>query len=263
MDNSIKLNLKIENKKPVELNTLTLSLNALSRQYDRYVKQEYSDYTKNERKLYVTKIESGCVFIELVPAIMPLLNDMNAIVGFGNFLKYSFEYFLGIREEKKYKYTKKDCSDLSEFLNQTAQDNGSNLKIDLTINGDNNNVVLLDSIKANAAQNKLAEEQKKLEEETPKLYIKQVMYWASASFYKNQKFNDRIIIESINEKPRKVFFSPDNLKNEIMNNDNKFNKNWQDLAYVVDVEVNRIMDTISSYKITKWYKDDTYNPIED
>ena len=40
------------------------------------------------------------------------------------------------------------------------------------------------------------------------------------------------------------------------------NKQWQDLAYIVDVEVSYIQDSAKEYKITKLYKEEIFDPEE-
>jgi hypothetical protein len=260
--NEIKFTLKIENKHPIELNRLTLSLNALAKQYDSYIKKDNYDYSKNERKLYITKIESGCIYIELIPVVLTLIENINSIYGFYGYMKDTFDYFLGKVEEKKYKYSKKDCEQIIEFADQIAKDNGSNVKLEVKGKNNNVNIYVLDSINSNAIQNRIKEEILQIEENEPVFIDKVVMYWASASFIRDNKYNDRIIIESIDKKPKKVFFKDDTLKNNLTKSENRFNKNWQDLAYIVDVEITKIQDTISSYKIINYYQDDTYDPME-
>jgi hypothetical protein len=52
MNEDIKLSIKIENNNPIELNQLTLSLNALACQYDIFLKKSKEfDYAKSQRKL--------------------------------------------------------------------------------------------------------------------------------------------------------------------------------------------------------------------
>lgn len=44
MSKEYKLSIKIDNNKPIELNQLTMSLNALSNQYDSLKKSDNFDY---------------------------------------------------------------------------------------------------------------------------------------------------------------------------------------------------------------------------
>lgn len=263
MNNQI-LSIKIENKDCIELNQLTLSLNAISCQYDSFLrKSDKFDYNKSQRKLYLSKLESGSVYAELLPAVIPLFEDVNSIIAFGTYLKIIYDYFLGKNNELPYKLTKKDCLELSEIVAQTANDNGSAINID--IKGNDNNIVInvlsLDSTQANAAQNRIRNYLDK-SPEPPQNYEKVLMYWANADFRKN-KINDKIIIEKIDKTPKKVIFDNEQDKLAVTTHNPKFpNKNWQDLAYNVDVMVLYIEDIVKEYKVTKVYAEETFDPEE-
>ena len=261
MTEQIKLSIKIDNKNPIELNQLTLSLNALASQYDSFLKKSSEfDYKRHERKLYISKLEMGCIYAEFVPAIIPLISDMNSILAFGKYLRDVFEYMTGIKKDLSYKLTKTDCNDLSQLVEQTATDHGSNMNI--TINGDNNillPVISLDSIKSNALQNALRKYSDQ-DSDIRSSYKKELMYWANANFTKNKAF-DKVVIEKIDSKPRKVVFDNESDKIIATSHNGRFaSKNWQDLAYVVDVEVSYIQGTPSIYKITKLYENEIFDP---
>lgn len=150
----IRLSIKIDNKNPLELNQLTVSLNALACQYDSFLRKSKTfDYHKSQRKLYISKLESGSLYAELLPVVMPLLTDFNSIVAFGYYLKDWYNYFLGEGDKPDEELTKADCADLSKIVSQTANDNGSNLDINIRGNDNVINVINISSIPANAIQN--------------------------------------------------------------------------------------------------------------
>lgn len=259
---NLKLSIKIENNNPIELNQLTISLNALARQYDSFLrKSEEFEYCKSDRRLYISKLESGCIYAELVPAIVPLFNDLNSIFSFGSYLKNTYDFFRGKEDKLIQNITKTDCNELSDFVSQTSQDNGSSINIE--VKGDNNTILCpvlkIDSLEANAIQNKIRKYLEDIEQE-PKEFTKELMYWANAAFVK-QKTTDKVIIEKIDKKPKKVVFLSEQDKSIATSyNPNFPNKQWQDLAYIVDVEVSYIQDIPKEYKITKLHKDEIFDP---
>lgn len=267
MANQIKLSIKIENKKPVELNQLAISLNSLSCQYDSFLKKSQDfDYHKSERKLYISKLETGCIYAELLPAVMPLFNELNSVLSFGQYLKNIYSYFLGKEEKLNYNLTQKDCIELSEIVGQTANDNGSNLN--MVVKGDNNTIIQqiirVDSLNANAIQNGIRKfSDNKIEQ--PKEYYKELMYWATADFIKTpNKSSNKIIIEKIDKKAKKVVFLNEQDKISATTHNKNFpHKQWQNLAYIVDLEVSYIQDIPQEYKITKLYQEETFDPEED
>jgi hypothetical protein len=71
------LSVKIENKNQIELNQLASSLNALSAQYDSFLRKSNTDYTKNDRKLYISELKQGSIIIELFSSIAARASDFN------------------------------------------------------------------------------------------------------------------------------------------------------------------------------------------
>ena len=180
----IRLSIKINNKQPIELNELTNSLNALAREYDLYCKNELK-LAKNDRRLEIVKLEQGSLLIELIPTIMPLIQETNSVFCFGKYIVETLDFFTGKSKEKDppAKYTKKNCDNINSFLNQTANDNGSTINID--VKGNNNTIILgkaIDSLESNAAQNNITKYKERLLEEEPSVKHKQAFYWESASF---------------------------------------------------------------------------------
>lgn len=89
------LRFEIKNDKPVDLNVLSNSLNALVSQYDIFLhKKSKNDYKKHDRKLLIKEVKSGSIIIDLVGTVTPLITEINAICEFGTYLKSSFDFFL-------------------------------------------------------------------------------------------------------------------------------------------------------------------------
>ncbi len=193
------LSIKINNKNSIELNQLTLSLNALACQYDSFLrKSEEFDYDKPQRKLCISKLESGSLYVELLPVMIPLLDDFNTIMAFLSYLKNIFDVFLGKTQDLFYNLTKKDCHEISNFVGQIANDSGSSINLECKGNINSPISIIINSTEANAIQNQI----RRYSENTyalPEKYSKVLMYWANACFMKN-KVNDKVIIEHIDKK---------------------------------------------------------------
>jgi hypothetical protein len=265
MDNENKLTIKISNNQPVELNQLTAAFNAFGNQYDSFLRRsDLFECDKNQRKLYISKLESGSIYAELLPVAIEAINQLNSVVEFGTYLQTCYDFFLGKSKEVKYSFTKKDLIELADIINPTANDYGSRITID--VKGNNNtNIINIDYTKANAIQNGINKNLTNLSEEKPRQYIKVLMYWASANFSeKHNNTSGKVIIEDIDKKAKKIIFENENDKILAMSSNNKFpNKNWQDLCYIVDVQVSYIGENPNLYKVTKLYAEDTYDPQEE
>ncbi len=262
----MRLTIKFSNNEPIELNQLTASLNALGNQYDNFLKKsDKFDYDKKQRKLYISKLESGSIYAELMPVIAETINQANSVIEFGTYLTDCYNYFLGTIKENKYKFSKKDLTELADIINPTANDHGGQIIID--VKGDNNhivNIINIDSTKANAIQNSLNKNSVELEEK-PRYHSKVLMSWASAIFNEKHDNNSgKVIIEAIDKKPRKVVFESERDRIFATSSNSIFsNKNWQDLGYMVDVEVAYISDKPVLYKVIKLYPEDTFDPQEE
>lgn len=262
----LKLSININNKKPIELNELTNSLNALSKEYDDYCKN-ILDLPKNDRRLEIIKLEQGSLYLELVPFISLLFQEINPVLCFGKYIIEALEFFIknSNKKDAPVNYTKKNCDNMSEFVGISANDTDSSILV--SVKGDNNTIIVqqkIDSLESNAAQNNIAKFKDQLLEEEPIMQHKQALYWAIASFSKNSKGenSDKGFIERLDFKPHKIIFDNENDRHNITKFNEKYKKDWQDLIYIVDVEAIKIQDVIKTYKIIKVYYDDTINPDE-
>lgn len=262
MSSQIKLAIRINNKRPIELNSLTNSLNALGREYDLFCKDQFGDMTKNDRKLQIVGLEKSCLLIELVPVIVPLIQEMNAVLCFGKYLIQVIDFFTdkSNAQNPPGNFGKKNCDNMTIFLEQGANDKGSNYH--LSIIGDNNTIIAerpVDCPECNIGQNNLAKYRAALLEEEPLIMHKQALYWETASFVKGSSGKrDRGIIETIDKKPRKIVFNNESDKKFMTTSSGQYQKEWQDLIYIVDVEAVKVQDIIKFYKILRIYEEDTF-----
>jgi hypothetical protein len=120
---------------PIELVELTLSLNALAKQYKSFLLNDHRTLgrkiTEADVKLYVTKIENNCILCELGGAsevlgtLMPILEYSKTFVDFLKTIVTAVEWFKKIGKSGEppkgiIPYSKKDCADFSHFLNLVA-----------------------------------------------------------------------------------------------------------------------------------------------
>jgi hypothetical protein len=258
------LRFEIKNDNPVDLNILSNSLNALSSQYDIFLsKKSKYDYKANDRKLLIKEVKNGSIIIDLIGTITPLFNEINTICEFGTYLKSGFEFFLGKISQPNYNFSKKDCSDIRNIADVTARDTNK-ANVNINIYGGNNKiyapVYVLSNTDANALQTTTKRyEDEYLQQEQQTIFMKELMYWADASFNKKKQDNvvGKIIIENIDKKAKKVVFLNKNDEIKAKTRHSKYpNTEWQDLLRRVDVEVIKIQDIIKEYKILQLYDED-------
>lgn len=262
------LSLRINNKNPLELNELTNSLNALAKEYDYFIKNEFG-YTKTDRKLEIRKLEQGSLIIDLAATVIPFMNDVNVIYDFGKHLIDTLDYFVGKTKTDVQLPLKRTCDNINNFINPVANDTGSSIIINVN-NSENTNVIVreYDNIACNAAQNHINKYKQNLLEEEPSIQRKQAFYWISASFAKTfnnatRDNSDKGVIEKFDKKAHKVIFENETDRTLMTKYNPEFQKDWQELVYIVDVEIIKIQDVIKTYKILAVHYEDTFDPQED
>ena len=159
------LRIHIENKRLVQLNDLTTSLQASQNEYKTFYKENIEQYgiEKQDIKLYINKVQEGSIKIDLMVASMPLIANCNAVIQFGNYLKCAFEYFVAKNFNGEKRYKKSTSKNIKDFLEVNAKDiEGSVIKAQQvhienhneTINETiTNNFFVLNNQDANALQN--------------------------------------------------------------------------------------------------------------
>lgn len=120
------------------------------------------------------------------------------------------------------------------------------MNISTVINGNVHLEVNLGSLEANAAQNQIRREIIELESPTSQPHEKVLLYWHQAKSDPKSNTGDRGIIESISKTPVKVIFDSEQLKVDILLND----ENPLKSAYIVDAVVETINGRPALYKIT-------------
>lgn len=251
LDDAYKLSIKINNNNPVELNRLTTSLNALSQQYNDFLLRH--NYEETEGKLYVDHIENGCISLELITDIVsPFLANINIIVEFLEYLKVGYDYLLGKKalSDLPRTFSKKEIKNFYNSLEQVAKDNGSN--INFNIKGNNNQVIFIDSVNANAMQNKAVQDIKNMQEEEttnyPETYNKVTFRWLQLKGSPESVSADKGVIEKISKNGVKVIFTDESLKQRMLNEAYPFKT-----IYLIDVQVHYSEDKAVFYEISKLY----------
>lgn len=252
MDEDAKLSIHIQNKNPIELIDLTESLLSLGGEYKRFVQRHSDLYVTSDVKLYVKEMRTGSIWTELVssavPLVAPLFENRKSIIEFAKWLKQAYDYFKGSSIEKP-QLDKTSYNNLANFLQPVAKDNGSQLNVSNTVNGQQVVNININSLEANAIQNLIQREIQQLQEPVASLKEKVVLYWYQAKNDPLSSTGDKGVIESISPQAVKVVFSPESLKmNMLYKDENPFKS-----AYIVDVMVETIENRPVLYKVVGFH----------
>lgn len=126
------LSIIINNSQPVELTSLTNSLEALANSHNRFAEEHGTTINGDRVRLFIREIKTGSIIIDLVAltAIVPMFSDQVAtIVEFSRNIIEIVKFFKGEREEEPKGMRDRDVLDVATFLTPVANDARSNLKI--------------------------------------------------------------------------------------------------------------------------------------
>jgi len=251
----VRLIIKIDNKRPIELLDLTRALVSLANQFDCYV-DKYADTPENrEATLYVKEIKAGSVILELVElatvGMIPFLENTNTIIEFAKYCKNIISFFIK-NEGDDPKLTPSELRDFSTILSPVAKDNGSQFNLSTTINGNVTMNININSLESNAFQNIVKQQidRLKIPEQIEDIKSKVLLTWFQARNDLKSKIGNKGTIEELSKKPLNITFDNDEIKEQMLHGDvNPFNT-----AFVVDVKIQTIQDKPAVYKVVKLHE---------
>lgn len=262
-DFSKRLEIKINNQKPVGLADLTLSLLAINHQFQRFIEIDSTEDYKPATDLYIKEVRAGSIIVDLVTQAMPIVPMVwngAALSEWVDQAKAIIEWLLGTLDKPPRELTKQDLSQWQQILEPVARDSASQYNFVVKDGGTVINQVIVGSQEANAIQNRIRREIDVLESPSQNIHLRKVMYWKQAKFDRESNTGNKAVIDSISARPLKVIFENNAVRDAMFAGDERFHKSWQQLAYVVDVEVETVRNEPKVYKVIRYHADDTFDP---
>lgn len=266
LDFNDKLQITINNTKPVVLTDLTMALLGVGQQFERFIENETTEQHQAGSELFIKEVRSGSIIVKLVAQaipVVPLLWQGGSIVEWASHAKSVIEWLNGKLSQPPKELTKQDLQQWSNILEPIAKDHGSQMNFTVSNGGQVVvNQFIINSEQANAAQNAIRREIGLLNEPDDHTQRKRVMTWYQTKFDDTSQTGNKAVIESISKSPVKVIFENNAVKKALMAGDPRFSKPWNELAYIVDVKVQTVQGVPKVYTIINYYDDDTFNPTE-
>jgi hypothetical protein len=263
LDFSSKLEVTINNEKPVVLVDLTMALLGVGQQFERFIETETTEQHKVGSELYIKEVRSGSIVLELVAQTIPVVPLLWVGGSLAEWLKYAtavIEWLTGKLATPPKDVTKQDLRQWNNILEPVAKDFGSQMNLSVSSGGQVIQQFFISSQEANAAQNAIRRQLERLDEPDDHVQRKRVMVWYQTKFDDESPTGDRAVIESISKTPVKVVFENNAVKKAMLAGDLRFKKPWHELAYIVDVRVQTINGTAKVYTIINYYDEDTFDP---
>ena len=247
-----RFTITLHNSQPIELLDLTNSFLGLADEYKRHVAKEGDIPYPDEVKLFVKNIKSGSIIADLIaiaPGVFTCISYAVTLTSFCNYLKLAFDYLLGKSKDNP-GLDKANYNNLINVTEPIAKDQASQLNCETFVNNGLMLSISLNSIEANAAQNRARKEIEKQKEILTGKHENVVLYWYQARGDLKSQAGDRAIIESIWRNPVKTIFGSENLKKSmILGENNPFG-----IAYLVDVLVETVNSKPTIYNIIDFHQ---------
>jgi hypothetical protein len=254
------LTFKLDNKAPVALDDLAVSLTAMAQFYQDYLADSGQALPAAGVKLYIHELKTGSVIATLqaiaeqghllfgengiVPILQSAFDHADTLGGFLTNLNDIVSYFLNT-SDSKVQPTKKQADQIIKIFEPVAKDSASQLAVQF--NGTVNIGEIhfhYNSQQANAVQNSA---KRYLGPSLPSNQIlkDELLILHQVRGDTKSKSGDKGIIESVLKTPVKLWFSSDEIKKAILEAaDNPFQK-----IFLVDVEVKTADDKPALYKV--------------
>lgn len=241
-----RLTVEIKNSEPVELIDLTNSLLSLGDEYKQFIINSDGPVAGEEIKLYIKEIKTGSIITDLIaiaPGTLPMVTYAKTVIGFSEHLNNIINFFLKNHGDEPV-MNKRNYENMSKFLEPVAKDNASQLNLNITVNGNVDKLLSINSMETNALQNTFRKKIEGLQETSTGLKEKVLFYWYQARNELESQVGDKAIIESISHAPVKAIIE-ESIKAHMLSGDESMFK----LAYVVDIDVETINGKPKIYKV--------------
>jgi len=242
-----RLVIEIKNNRPVELADFTSGLTALADQYRRFAeKSDLVGADGSSGNLYIHEIRTGSIIAELQPLVEQLPMFVGAVASVPEFVRHLseiYEFFLnGVGPDPE--RPKQEYQNCAGILNPVARDQGSQMNFYIgQMNGDVNLGYSLNSTEGAAIQHRIANHVAMMRQPSTGRVFQQLFYWYQARDDLQARAGDRGVIENIDPRPRKVRFSSEDTKRQMLEGA-IFRQ-----VYVVDVEVGTVNGRANLYTI--------------
>jgi hypothetical protein len=265
LDFSNKLEVTLNNSRPVVLTDLTMALLGVGQQFERFIENETTEQHRVGSELFIKDVRSGSIVVELIAQaipVVPLLWQGGSLTEWVGHAKHVVEWLNGKLAKPPKDLTKQDLRQWNNILEPVAKDHGSQMNFSVSDGGQVVNQFFITSDQANVAQNSIRREMDRLDEPDDHVQRKRVMVWYQTKFDDQSPTGDRAVVESITKTPVKVIFENNAVKKAMLAGDPRFAKPWHELAYIVDVRIQTVQGVPKVYTIINYYDEDTFDPSE-
>ena len=240
------LSIKIDHAKPLELKLFTASMLCIESQYKSYLSE--NNIKDEQYNLCINEVRQGSIIIDFIKKKGLELIENHVIADFiEKYLKPKIEKIVEQKIENETGYTLKEIKEILSIVSVVSSDYNSTMNINVHIGDESIVNYSLTGIQANAVANECVRLIKDYPDEQ-EIRKNVVLYWKQAGDTTKSLSIDKGIIEEIDPKKRVRIICDEELKNEMVSENEK---NPFSIFYIVDVEVKTISGKLVAYIIKR------------
>jgi hypothetical protein len=255
---------KIERERPIALERLTYGMMALGAEYERFFRRVHPKSEPQEADLLVQRITEKCIWIELIGAAAPILQGMDNILIFKEFVNWIGTRIgsLSVSGGRLEDANAKELDSLARLAGTIVADKNGEaemLAIEYTSETKDKKVVAKISYKSKDAETIIFNARRQIKEITGKdanLHNKVLMRFFQTNIgdaKADKPTGEKVIIESITEAPRRVVYASEIAGQKIKSVWADKGQNPYELGFIVDVNVEEVNGKPRLYRITDVY----------
>lgn len=237
----------IEHTRPIEIGNLVAAMNGINTLYTQFARK-HADITQPGARLYVEKIENGCIdlyLLEMAAWVLPFAVGCNTLVEFCKHVAGIYRYFINGEGERP-SLNAQEKKAASDVLSVTSDDRGSTTTINVVNRADGcavYNGCTINYNNGNSAQNQIREFEE--EEDEQQETVRNGVLMTVAQARDDDKKGCRACISDISKAEKALFFASEELRNGIIRGDGgPFGK-----AFYVDVALLHVAGRLTGYKV--------------
>ena len=260
MTNQDSIVFRIDRTAPIELEKLTLGMMALGDEYGRFVKSNYPEVDNHETDLLVQKISEGSIVIEMFGAIQPILQGINNVLVFKQFVELVGGKFsvLSKKNGELEGATTRELHNLSNLADTIVGNDGGKTEIlayeynARTKEREVRASVVWKAKPAETVKENIVEQIKKITKENPNRQKGVLMHLFQTNIGEaspDRASGEKGIIECISDNPKKLIYASNLAGQKIKDSWANDSISPYELGFIVDVDIQTVNGKIRAYRI--------------
>jgi hypothetical protein len=262
LDGGAFIRMKLDTTQPIELNDFIASFSSIGSEYERFMKHEHGDLSK-DAKIFVSEVRQGSIVADLIPVIMPILQTADCALIVDQFIRRIGEILKTFQSPAAAdsEYGKGEIKDVMAGLSAIANDPNGRADISsIVVEGGITNVraaITFDTQQARTAIGNMREHIRLIEHHEDQRKEMVLMRFFQSNLKDSElqaKSGEQVIIQSLSDKPRPLVYASEiakaRIKHEIADSEGNIYKK----GFYVDVVVDMAGEKVAAFKVTNLHE---------